>query len=213
MPSITYAVCVCTEHREIEVLLSFLTEVKRKDDVINVLVDTEHVTDKVSLVLNAYSSRRDVEFIYRKFDNDFGKHRNYQLDKCKGDFTCILDADEVPKESFINKIPQFVESQADIIYVPRVNIITDMTEEQRKKWNFTLNEAGWINWPDMTGRIIRNGKGIKYSKEGNQIHERLSGSDKIATVDPHPSIAIWHVKTADTQFKQDVLYREIQNGS
>ena len=40
MPSITYAVEVCTEVRELNDLLTFLTENKDAGDDINVLIDT-----------------------------------------------------------------------------------------------------------------------------------------------------------------------------
>ena len=41
---ITYAICVCTESRELNDLLNFLTHVKDEEDDINILVDSSKVT-------------------------------------------------------------------------------------------------------------------------------------------------------------------------
>ena len=73
MPTITYAICVCTEHREIECLINFLLKTKRSCDTINVLIDTKHVTPKVTHALLPFRDRTDCEFYERDFDDDFGQ--------------------------------------------------------------------------------------------------------------------------------------------
>jgi hypothetical protein len=44
MVKISYAICVCNEHREIESLVNFLLKVKDAEDEINILVDSGKVT-------------------------------------------------------------------------------------------------------------------------------------------------------------------------
>ena len=207
---ITYAICTCTEHRELQSLIRFLFNVKDKEDDINILVDSQNGTEKVADVLEPY--KNDIDIIFRNFDNDFGKHRNYQLERCKGDYIFIVDADEVPSYLLIKQLKHIIESsQGEIIYVPRINIIPDITQDLMSKWNFTPNEVGWINWPDFQGRICKNTPTIKYYDQ--KIHERLSGTDKVVQIQANPNHALWHIKSAYKQTLQDDFYSSISEST
>ena len=54
---LTYAICVCDEHVELNSLLSFLSKNVDDEDEINVLVDTTKVTDEVRRVLDKFKNR------------------------------------------------------------------------------------------------------------------------------------------------------------
>ena len=54
---ISYAICVCNEHTELNALLSFLTDVIDNEDEINILVDSGKVTDEVRAVLKKFEKR------------------------------------------------------------------------------------------------------------------------------------------------------------
>ena len=54
---ISYAICVCNEHTELNALLSFLTDVIDNEDEINILVDSGKVTDEVRAVLKRFEKR------------------------------------------------------------------------------------------------------------------------------------------------------------
>jgi glycosyltransferase involved in cell wall biosynthesis len=147
---ISYAICVCNEHTELNALLSFLTDVIDNEDEINILVDSGKVTDEVRAVLKKFDKR--IVINERKFCGNFSKHRNYHITKCKGDYIFVLDADEIPQEALIKNIKTF---DGDILALPRINIIPGYTEEWCKKMKFSVNEMGWINWPDYQGRFLR----------------------------------------------------------
>jgi len=138
---ISYAICVCNEHTELNALLSFLTDVIDNEDEINILVDSGKVTDEVRLAL------------------------------------------------------------------PRINIIPGYTEEWCKKMKFSVNEMGWINWPDYQGRFFKNNGKITWSLG---LHERLVGSDKVAQLQANPQLAIWHIKSVQKQDKQDTFYKNLK---
>lgn len=199
---ITYAICVCDEHNELNALLSFLVKVIDKEDEINILVDTGKVTDEVRQVLDRFKSRIVVN--ERKFCGNFSKHRNYHISKCSGDYIFVLDADEIPQETLIKNIKAF---DSDILYVPRINIIPGYTEEWCKSMKFNTNEMGWINWPDYQGRFFRNNGKISWSLG---LHERLTGSDKVAQLQANPQLALWHIKSVQKQDKQDTFYKNLK---
>jgi glycosyltransferase involved in cell wall biosynthesis len=199
---ISYAICVCNEHSELNSLLSFLSRVADNEDEINILVDSGKVTDEVRDVLKKFEKRIVVN--ERKFCGNFSKHRNYHITKCKGEYIFVLDADEIPQEALVKNIRNF---DSDILYVPRMNIIPGHTEEWCKRMKFSVNEVGWINWPDYQGRYFKNNGKILWSLG---LHERLIGSDKVAQLQAIPQLALWHVKSVEKQDKQDAFYSNLK---
>jgi len=199
---ISYAICVCNEHLELNSLLSFLSRVADNEDEINILVDSGKVTDEVRAVLKKFEKRIVVN--ERKFCGNFSKHRNYHITKCKGEYIFVLDADEIPQEALVKNIRNF---DSDILYVPRMNIIPGHTEEWCKRMKFSVNEVGWINWPDYQGRYFKNNGKILWSLG---LHERLIGSDKVAQLQAIPQLALWHVKSVEKQDKQDAFYSNLK---
>ena len=199
---ISYAICVCNEHNELNSLLSFLSRVADSEDEINILVDSGKVTEEVRAVLKKFEKRIVVN--ERKFCGNFSKHRNYHITKCKGEYIFVLDADEIPQEALVKNIRNF---DSDILYVPRMNIIPGHTEEWCKRMKFSVNEVGWINWPDYQGRYFKNNGKILWSLG---LHERLIGSDKVAQLQANPQLALWHVKSVEKQDKQDAFYSNLK---
>lgn len=199
---ISYAICVCNEYNELNSLLSFLSRVADNEDEINILVDSGKVTEEVRAVLKKFEKRIVVN--ERKFCGNFSKHRNYHITKCKGEYIFVLDADEIPQEALVKNIKNF---DSDILYVPRMNIIPGHTEEWCKRMKFSVNEVGWINWPDYQGRYFKNNGKILWSLG---LHERLIGSDKVAQLQANPQLALWHVKSVEKQDKQDAFYSNLK---
>jgi hypothetical protein len=199
---ITYAICVCDEHNELNSLLSFLTKVIDDEDDINILVDSGKVTKEVKCVLEKFNERIIVN--ERAFCGNFSNHRNYHITKCSGDYIFVLDADEIPKEELIKNIKSF---DSDVLNIPRINIIPGYTEEWCKSMNFSVNDFGWINWPDYQGRFFKNDGKIKWSLG---LHERLIGSDKVSNLEANPRVALWHIKSIEKQNKQDTFYKNLK---
>ena len=199
---ITDAICVCDDHNELNALLSFLTKVIDDEDDINILVDSGKVTEEVRCVLEKFKKRIIVN--ERTFCGNFSNHRNYHITKCSGDYIFVLDADEIPKEELIKNIKSF---DSDVLNIPRINIIPGYTEEWCKSMNFSVNDFGWINWPDYQGRFFKNDGKIKWSLG---LHERLIGSDKVSNLEANPRVALWHIKSIEKQNKQDTFYKNLK---
>lgn len=204
MVLISYAICVCTEHLELDNLLQFLDETRHVDSETVVLVDSGKAPPEVYKVLNKYPS---VSYHERRFSNDFAAHKNHLNNLCKGEYIFNIDADEIPQESLMHTAVQCAKSgQHDVVYVPRINACPGYTTKFIDKHNFRVNEIGWINWPDYQARIYRRST----SKWVGNVHERVEcGSDRIAPLAPEPKNALWHIKSVAKQDKQNSLYSTI----
>jgi len=201
-PTVSYAICVCNEARELEELLEVLMDTIVHADEIRVLVDTGKVTGLVRSVLAKYP----VQIHEREFKNDFADHKNYLSSKCQGRYIFNLDADEIPSEHLIRLVYQATVQDTDLVVIPRVNICPGITEADLKMHQFKLNESGFINWPDMQGRIYKNAPGIKWE---SKVHEKITGAEKIAQVPPNPRGAIWHIKSRAKGRQQREHYLQI----
>ena len=206
VPTITYAVEVCNEDRELYSLLSFLVKTIDSTDDINVLVDSRKETEAVKKVIEQFKDTITVH--YREFKNDFAEHRNYHIDQCKGDYIFMIDADEIPQEPLVKNIKTAImETQGDMFYVPRINIVPGHTGEWLEQCNFKVNEAGFINWPDFQGRIFQNKPSIRWEKS---LHEKVVGFETAIGLEANPLAALWHVKSVERQDKQDQFYKQLQ---
>lgn len=189
----SYAITVCNEHKELYSLISFLKKVKDPEDEINVLVDKVHMTSKVEEVINTFKD--DIVHNYIDFCGDFSEHRNHHIKLCTGDYIFVIDADEMPQELLIKNIKSGIEeSGADLVFIPRINICPGYTQEWVDKLNFEVNQMGWINWPDIQGRIFKNNEVIKYK---NKVHEKISDYTNAITLQFDPLIALWHIKSLE----------------
>jgi hypothetical protein len=197
MPSITYAICVCDEHRELHELLSFLVDTKRTEDDINILVDKGKCTDPVRVALKHFE--KDITTHEREFTGDFSEHRNYHASLCKGDYIFVLDADEIPQEELMKHIREFT---GDILYVPRINICPGYTKAFLEHHKFSVTNTGFINWPDYQGRYYKNNAGIRWT---GGLHEKLTGGE-VHGLEANPALALWHVKSVSRQNGQRQYY-------
>lgn len=192
---LSYAITVCNEARDLFSLISFLKKVIDEEDEINILLDTLHTSKNVRDVLSNFSN--DIVLNEREFNGNFSEHRNFHLSKCTGDYIFIIDPDEMPTEKLIKMIKNGItDTGSELIKIPRINIHPGYTEEWIKQCNFSVNEVGWINWPDYICRVFPNKPEIKY---GNELHEVIVGAKTVVNMNPDPSIAIWHIKSIEKQ--------------
>ncbi len=202
---LSYAVCVCNEHRELDKLLRFLEDVRdRESSEIVVLVDSAHATKKVREVLARFPLVRTVE---RSFDRkDFSAHKNFLGDQCHGDIIFNIDADEIPQETLMDLVQKLLnssddDSDWDVIYVPRINVCPGYTQRFLDTHGFKANQVGWINWPDYQGRIYK--KGLRWV---GKVHEKIESKKTPRVLEPNPMLALWHIKSTERQNSQNALY-------
>lgn len=191
---LTYTIQVCNESRELFSLLNFLLKVKDSGDDIQVVVDTNNVTEKVEIVLKHFQD--DVTVHRRPFDT-FYENSEFHKSVAQGDYIFHIDADEIPQEFLIKNLKRIIEDTgAEVVWVPRMNIHPGLSSEYAEQLKFNMNEAGFINWPDFQGRVYKNCEYIKWSDE---LHTKLIGTEKNVALKPDVQLGMWHIKSIEKQ--------------
>lgn len=201
---ISYAITVCNERTEIEKLLKLLHNTKREMDEIVVLFDTKSGTKEVKEYVQ---SIYNVNYNEYEFDGDFSKMKNYLNSLCQGDYIFQLDADEMITDTMIINLPIILQhnSNIDLFYLPRINIVEGITDQHMKLWGWKSNEYGYINYPDYQGRIYKKGMVWK-----GKVHERIVNVDNVTHIPEYSTdFSITHIKSIEKQVKQNDFYRSL----
>ena len=218
---ISYGITVYNEHKELDNLLDHLSKHIRDEDEVVVTRDVSKVGDKsivqdefyaLDKVLEKYEYHtyfkpRQLKVNTFHFKKDFSALKNFTKENCSGDYIFHIDADEIPNEILLKQLPQILEiNDADLIWVPRVNIVNGITDWHMNHWKWRQTEQGWINFPDYQARIFRNQKHIKWVKE---VHEIIDGAKTYAHLPPQEELTLKHEKDIQRQEVQNKLYEDI----
>jgi glycosyltransferase involved in cell wall biosynthesis len=199
MPSISYAITACNEHRELLFLLEVLRNNIRQEDEIVIQLDS-NATEEVKEVAKDY-----IEFPLNKnfasFKNNLSKH-------CTKDYIFQIDADEYPHQHLITNLADILEynQTIDVILVPRINTVSGLTAQHIGRWGWNVNDKGWVNFPDYQWRIWKNNSKIKWI---NKVHERLEGFETYSALPQMEEYCLFHPKDIVRQEKQNKLYETI----
>jgi glycosyltransferase involved in cell wall biosynthesis len=205
MSTISYAILTHNEGQCIEDLITFLLANKRDCDEI-VIVD-DNSTE--ILTRNILKSHKDFVCLhYRAFDGDHTQ-KNYLNSKCTKDYILQLDADELVHKEFLDSLPQILEdhNNVDLFIMPRINTVEGLTEEWIKKWNWNVNDTGWVNFPDWQMRLYRNCNWVKWD---GLLHSKIVGYKEYAFLPQEELYCILHPKKLDRQIEQNNLYDKIE---
>ena len=203
---LSYAITVCNELVEIQRLLPFLIENKRKQDEIVIFYDSNKGSKQVEEYLRAKSSETYAQFrfIHYHFDGHFANMKNALTEACLGDYIFQIDADEMPNLYLMQYLPIILENnKVDVLRVPRVNTVKGITQEHIQKWGWIVDNHGRVNWPDLQWRIYANDKKIKWK---NKVHEVLEGYQTHAILPLEVEFALEHHKDIERQEKQNAYY-------
>jgi len=204
---ISYSILTHNETDSLMKLIDFLVKYKDEEDEIVILDDYSDNKD-TKKILDATVSIYNIVFEQRNLFKDFAGQKNFLRKMCSGDYIFNIDADEIPNKYLINNIKIILESNPtiDLYWVPRVNTVKNITEEHIKKWNWRVNEKGWINFPDWQGRIWKNRPNIRWE---NEVHEVLEGYREYSFLPNEEKYCFYHHKTIDIQEKQNEFYKDI----
>lgn len=207
---ISYAITVCSEFVEIQRLVNFLLEYKRREDEIIILVDLtkNEPTSELLGYLHRLSSNRKIILVEDRFNNHFADWKNRLTLACSGDYIFQIDADELPTKELIWNVPNILENNPynDVYLVPRVNTVEGLTQEHITKWGWNIDDKGRVNWPDYQWRIWKNIPEIKWV---NKVHEKLDGFKTYAPLPANEQLALKHPKTIERQEKQNEYYNTL----
>ena len=200
---ISYAITVCNEFEEIQKLIPFLLENKRKEDEIVVLFDKQSGTAEVWSYLN----EQDIKLEAKSFKHHFADWKNYLTSLCSGDYIYQIDADEIISAYVLDNLPMILQyNSIDVLKVPRINTVKGLTQEHIQKWGWRVDEKGWINFPDYQWRIYKNDGKIKWI---NKVHEVLEGYKTMSHLPIEEPWCLQHPKTIERQEKQNKYYNTL----
>ena len=202
-----------TTHNEGECISDLLTQLQEHieeheaDDDIVILDDFSTDPDTVYILEN-YSSFPYVHFHQRALERDFGTQKNYLNTLCTGDYIFQVDADETLAPGLLQNLHVILAAnpQVDLFHVPRINLVEGLTDEHINQWGWTVNDDGWVMWPDFQTRLYKNKPEILWA---GKVHERIGGFDKFAHLPEDEIYAIIHRKQIERQEEQNALYDQI----
>jgi glycosyltransferase involved in cell wall biosynthesis len=202
---ISYAILTHNEGDYIAELLTLLTTYKRDIDEI-VVVDDYSDDEKTKSILNDFKDLITLD--YRTFDGDHTQ-KNYLNSKCTGDYILQLDADELVKPEFLEMLPELLEenNEIDLFIMPRINTVEGLTEEYIQKWRWSVNEKGWVNFPDWQMRLYRNCDWVKWD---GLLHSKIDGHKSYVFLPTEELFCMIHQKQLARQVEQNNLYDKIE---
>ena len=209
MITISYAILACNEYKELVTLFKKIIPYVKVDDEIVVVLDTDNVTNEVEALCEEYNVLPNFHVYYHKLNKDFAAHKNYLSSKCSKDWIFNIDADEYPCETLIINIRDILQLNSDIemIAVPRVNRVIGLTQEHIAKWRWYVDDQERVNWPDYQLRLYKNKPEIKW--EG-KVHERPIGWHMGSHLPSEmEDYALIHIKNITRQEKQNEFYNLI----
>ena len=204
MATISFAITVHNEHKELDKLLQQLVKSIREEDEIVVQMDIT-ATEEVKAVVNNYK----LTNYFHPLNKDFATFKNNLKSLCTKDWIFFIDADETLNYYFSKNIHEFLELNkgiVDLIGVPRVNKVNGLTQSHIDKWKWFVDDNGWVNWPDYQTRISANKPEIQWV---NKVHERLTGFKTSAQLPALEEWSLTHIKDIDRQEKQNQFYETI----
>jgi glycosyltransferase involved in cell wall biosynthesis len=137
-------------------MLSVIIHTKNEEKYIKGCIDSiKNLADEI-LVVDMLSDDKTVNIAkkaskkvkvleYKKEHGFADPARNWAIEQTQGDWILILDADERVESELGKEIPQLMESENDVFYLPRQNMI----------WGEWIKHTGW--WPDYQPRLFRKG--------------------------------------------------------
>lgn len=205
---ISYAITVADEIKEIQTLVPLLINNKNENDEIVVQYDNQKVTVEILEYLNELVfDKKIAKLIGYPLNKDFGTFKQHLNQNCDGDYIFQLDADEILDEQLIKNLGNILKgNDIELFYIPRINIVNGITEEHIQKWGWKVNENGWINFPDVQGRLYKNKQSIFWN--GN-VHEKIVGFTSYSIFPLDEVYCIKHIKEIERQERQNNLYAAI----
>ena len=206
---ISYGITVHNEADELNKLLEILIHKTDEEDEIVICVDGDD--DGVRFVLDSwtqqYAHAKMIKVYQRKLDGDFAAHKNSVIENSVGDYIFHIDADEYPNEILLSQIKEILEMNdgIDLIWIPRVNTVEGLSQEDIRNTGWNMNDVGWVNYPDYQARVFRRDSDIKWTRP---LHEYITGCKTYAHLPPQEELSLYHPKTKEKQEAQNRFYWE-----
>ena len=139
---ISWAITTHNERDYIQTLLNQLIPFCNETGDEIVVVDDYSTDEFTCSLLNAYASSGDIKLVQHALNNNFAEHKNFLTEQCSGDYIFQIDADETLHSNLLTYIHDLIEHnpQIDLFAIPRVNVVTGLTEEDIAKWGWRVSK-------------------------------------------------------------------------
>jgi glycosyltransferase involved in cell wall biosynthesis len=212
MSKVSYLVTCSTETDTLERLLTRIVSILG-DDQLLILQDESSKSEDTDEIIKIYFDDHRVGLYAHPLNKDYGGHKNYGIEKCKGDWIFQIDGDEMPPESLLGEnLHALIDSNPSIeaYAMPRINAWHGLTPEHAKQWGWGLDMSPTYGrlraaWPDYQWRLFKNAPHIRFQK---RLHERIEGFKSYAGLPTEEEWALYHDKTIETQVKTNLRYNE-----
>ena len=205
---LSYGITVHNEHEELNQLLELLIHNTDQEDEIVIVDDfsNKETQDVIGSWVQQYSDKKVIRVFQRKLDGDFASQKNFVIEQCSGDYIFHIDADEYPNVILLQQLKQILEiNEVDLLWIPRVNTVEGMTEDDIQKWGWKISEQGWVNYPDYQSRVFRRTDSIRWERP---LHELIKGAKTYSHLPPHEELSLYHPKTIEKQTQQNMFYNQ-----
>ena len=204
---ISFGITVHNEGEYIQTLLNQLIPFCENTGDEIVVVDDFSTDEFTRSILDANASIGNIKLFQHALNKDFATHKNFLSEQCSGDYIFQIDADETFNPNLLTYLHDIVDNNdIDLFFIPRVNVVNGLTDDDIKRWGWQVNEHGWVMFPDYQTRLYRNHVDIKW--EG-KVHERIIGHKTQAPLPPEEEWSLYHIKDIDRQRRQNELYQTI----
>lgn len=201
---LSYLVTCHNETTSLDKLLSKLVQ-NKKDNHEIILLDDYSDNQTTLEIIQKY--KESVVFHQHKLERNYGAHKNYGIEQCKGQWIFQLDGDECPTDLLLENIDIVLKSNEanEVIWLPRMNFFIGVTQADANQWGWRLHD-GMVNFPDYQSRIYRNLSHIRYQR---RLHEKVEGFKSYTFVPPQTDYAIIHEKSIEKQRQTNINYNKM----
>lgn len=141
-----------------------------------------HVDEIIVVDTGSTDQTRDIAFEFTdkvydlEWDDDFSRARNSSIDRARGDWILVLDADELIAETDLQSIRKIIsDTEYDAFFLVQYNYNNDplATNWQPvvEKSQYSGDYRGY--WRNPIGRLFRNREDIRYQ---GRVHEVIDAS-------------------------------------
>jgi hypothetical protein len=202
--SISYAITVWNEDKELDRLLHQLKSVMKYNDEIVIQMDTK-ATNEVKEVIKNHGLTGHIFPI----NNSFVTFKNNLNKLCTKDYIFQIDGDEFLSDELLRDINILIRihNSIDCLIIPRINIIVDesILENYINNSAWKNDESSWINYPDGQTRLFKNKSNIVWG--GDIIHTYLINFGTVKQL--NKGYDLIHVKSYERQEAQNNFYKSI----
>jgi hypothetical protein len=205
--TISYAITVCNEAEQLDLLLDYLQPYLEEGDEIVVQADKANVTAEVRQVVSKHKAAI-AKYEEWPLNLDFAQAKNHLNSLCKGAYIFQLDADELPQRWLAENIHAIIDHLPliELFKFPRVNFLLDDETFKKALQRKGDIDADRVSWPDYQGRLYKNRPGrIRWHRT---LHERIRGHLLFWHLPKDERYALLHIKRKEQDKEKWNMWRK-----